>query len=139
LFKIKIESQYRFSGIISRYTIYQGSSMLPETIADRAAIADVMLKYAAGVDERDLNLYRSCFSNNVEILNFGSQTYQGIDNWTEYVWSSLEKYQATQHMLGPSLITMDGDKASVRTDVQALHYLKEGGIKIFTLWATYKT
>ena len=113
--------------------------MLPETIADRAAIADVMLKYAAGVDERDLNLYRSCFSNNVEILNFGSQTYQGIDNWTEYVWSALEKYQATQHMLGPSLITLDGDKASVRTDVQALHYLKEGDIKIFTLWATYKT
>ena len=47
--------------------------MLAETLADRAAIQDVMLKYAAGVDERDLELYRSCFADDVEILNFGSQ------------------------------------------------------------------
>lgn len=113
--------------------------MLPETMADRAAIQDVMLKYAAGVDERDLNLYRSCFADNVEIVNFGSQTYQGIDSWADYVWAALEKYQATQHMLGPSLITLDGGKASVRTDVQALHFLKEAESKTFILWATYKT
>ena len=113
--------------------------MLPETIADRAAIQDLMLKYAAGVDERDLKLYRSCFSDNVEIINFGSQTYHGIDNWTTYVWSALERYRTTQHMLGPSLIKLDGDKASVRTDVQALHYLKESEADTFILWATYKT
>lgn len=113
--------------------------MLPETIADRAAIQDVMLKYAAGVDERDLELYRSCFAADVEIVNFGSQTYHGLDSWVEYVWAALEKYQATQHMLGPSLISLDGDGADVRTDVQALHYLKAEQAETFTLWANYKT
>ena len=113
--------------------------MLAETLADRAAIQDVMLKYAAGVDERDLELYRSCFADDVEILNFGSQAYHGLDTWAEYVWAALEKYNATQHMLGPSLITIDGDSAEVRTDVQALHYLKDGDAETFTLWATYNT
>ena len=30
-------------------------------VADRIALQDVMLKYAAGVDERDFDLYASCF------------------------------------------------------------------------------
>jgi hypothetical protein len=40
-------------------------------LADRIALQDVMLKYAAGVDERDFDLYASCFMDNVEILDFG--------------------------------------------------------------------
>lgn len=43
-------------------------------LADRIALQDVMLKYAAGVDERDFDLYASCFMDNVEILDFGEST-----------------------------------------------------------------
>lgn len=113
--------------------------MLPETIADRAAIQDVMLKYAASVDDRDLELYRSCFTNDVEVLNFGSRSYQGIDDWIAYVWSALDKYKSSQHLLSPPLITLNGDRASVRTNVQALHYFKEGELETFMLWACYET
>ena len=55
-------------------------------VADRIALQDVMLKYAAGVDERDFDLYAHC-----------------------------------------------------RTDVQALHYLKQPEVDILTLCATYDT
>ena len=108
-------------------------------IADRIALQDVMLKYAAGVDERDFDLYASCFMENVEVLDFGEATINGRDEWVEYVKSALDNYGPTQHMLGPQLATINGDNAHCRTDVQALHYLKQPEGEILTLWATYET
>lgn len=105
---------------------------------DRLAIQDVMLNYAAGVDERDIERYGACFTDDVEIIGFGSETYNGRNTWLDYVWSALEKYTATQHMLGPVYATIDGDRASARTDVQATHFLVDDGGR-FTLWATYIT
>ena len=108
-------------------------------IADRIALQDVLLKYAAGVDERDFDLYRSCFADDVEVLGFGEETVHGADNWLEFVKAALEQYGATQHMLGPQLATVSGNSATTRTDVQALHYLKERKGATLTLWATYKS
>lgn len=105
---------------------------------DRIELQDVMLHYAAAVDERDLDRYKSCFTDDVEVVGFGTQTHHGRDAWVDYVWSALEKYQATQHLLGPQFATIDGDQAQTRSDVQALHFLAAGGAR-FTLWATYKT
>ena len=108
-------------------------------VADRIALQDVMLKYAAGVDERDFDLYASCFLENVEVVDFGEAQINGRDEWVEYVKGALDNYGPTQHMLGPQLATIDGDNAHCRTDVQALHYLKQPEGEILTLWATYET
>ena len=107
--------------------------------ADRIALQDVMLRYAAGVDDRDLDLYQSCFADDVEVVGFGDQVYHGATEWRAYVEQALSRYGATQHMLGPQLATIDGDRAHCRTDVQALHYLKEQEGATLTLWATYRT
>ena len=74
--------------------------MSSQMIADRIALQDVMLNYAAGVDDRNHDLYQSCFTDDVEVLDFGPETYNGKAEWLEYVWSALEKYSASQHMLG---------------------------------------
>ena len=108
-------------------------------VADRIALQDVMLKYAAGVDERDFDLYASCFMENVEVLDFGETPINGRDEWVEYVKVALDNYGPTQHMLGPQLANVDGNDAHCRTDVQALHYLKQPEGEILTLWATYET
>ena len=52
---------------------------------------------------------------------------------------ALQAYGPTQHMLAPMLATIDGDNADCRTDVQALHYLKEPEGSTLTLWATYRS
>jgi ketosteroid isomerase-like protein len=108
-------------------------------VADRIALQDVMLKYAAGVDERDFDLYASCFMENVEVVDFGEAPINGRDKWVEYVRGALDNYGPTQHMLGPQLASINGDSAHCRTDVQALHYLKQPEGEILTLWATYET
>lgn len=108
-------------------------------VADRIALQDVMLRYAAGVDDRDLDLYESCFAEDCEIVGFGKATVHGAANWRASVEEALSHYDATQHMLGPQLATVDGDSADCRTDVQALHYLKDPKGATLTLWATYRT
>lgn len=113
--------------------------MSDQSVADRIACQDVMLRYAAGVDNRDFDMYRSCFADDVEVLGFGSETINGGDAWLAYVKDALARFGPTQHMLGPQLATIDGDNARCRTDVQALHYMKDQPKTTLTLWATYET
>jgi len=116
----------------------QAAMMTRDYTRDRIELQDVMLHYAAAVDMRDLERYQDCFSEDVEVVGFGTQTYHGRDAWVSYVWSALAKYRATQHLLGPQFATIDGDMAHTRSDVQALHFLADGSAR-FTLWATYHT
>ena len=113
--------------------------MSDQLTADRIALQDVMLRYAAGVDERDMDLYRSCFTEDVEVLGFGEAVVHGADAWVDYVREALKQYGPTQHMLGPQLATVDGDTAHARTDLQALHYMAEAEDTTLTLWATYES
>ena len=106
---------------------------------DRIALQDVMLRYAAGVDERDMDLYESCFADDVEIVGFGEEVIRGAGAWRAYVEQALSKYGATQHMLGPQMATLQGETAHCRTDVQAFHCLLEPAGATLTLWATYLT
>ena len=96
-----------------------------ELISDRNALQDLMLNYAAAVDERDIERYRSCFAEDVLVVNFGDQDFQGRETWVDHVWAELEKFSSTQHLLGPQFAKVTGDRAQTRSDVQALHYLVE--------------
>ena len=106
---------------------------------DRRQLQDVMLSYAAAVDDRDMSRYRACFADDVEIVGFGDATVKGADIWTASVESQLEAFSATQHLMSPQLATVSGDTASTRTDVQALHVLKDADGATFALWGTYLT
>ena len=49
---------------------------------DRRQLQDVMLSYAAAVDDRNMARYRACFADDVEIVGFGEATITGADTWT---------------------------------------------------------
>ena len=106
---------------------------------DRQRIQDLMLAYAAAVDDNDMTAYRDCFDDDVEIVGFGESSIHGADNWVASVSGQLEAFSGTQHLLSAPLATVAGDRASARTDVQALHFLKTPAGGTFTLWATYLT
>ena len=106
---------------------------------DRRQLQDVMLSYAAAVDDRDMARYRACFAEDAEIVGFGEETVTGADAWTASVENQLDAFSSTQHLMSPQLAVVTGDTASARTDVQALHVLKDGNGAMFTLWATYLT
>ncbi len=113
--------------------------MSEQNALDRFAVQDVLLNYTCAVDERDMTQYRNCFADDVEVVGFGEEVYNGGDVWTDYVTEALKAYGPTQHMLGPMFAKIDGDVAHTRTDVQAHHYLIDAPTTTLTLWATYKS
>jgi ketosteroid isomerase-like protein len=121
------------------YDHYSGENMDNNETPERIALQDVMLNYAAGVDDRDFDQYRDCFCEDVTVLGMAPEPVYGLDNWMDFVRKALSKYGATQHMLGPQLASIKGDNATTRTDVRALHCLKDEPGKTFTLWATYRS
>ncbi len=108
-------------------------------IADRLALMDVMLRYAAGLDDGDMDMYAACFTDDVIVYPGAGDPIRGRDNWLAYVRHRLLAYGATQHMLGPQLAIITGDSAECRTDVQATHFYKDDMTRTMTLWATYRT
>lgn len=103
---------------------------------DRIALQDVMLNYAAGIDERDQTRYRACFSEDVEVVDFSDEVIYGASAWLTFVWQALTPFASTQHMLGPMYAELNGDQAQTRSDLQALHVYHDSN-KCMTLWGTY--
>jgi len=110
-----------------------------DDLAQRLAVQDVMARYAAGVDERDFQSYGSLFADDVEVVGFAPEPIRGRSAWVEHVQQALQRYGATQHLLGPVHAEIDGDRARCRTDVQATHCLAGSDDELLVLWATYRT
>ncbi len=55
---------------------------------DRQRIQDLMLAYAAAVDDNDMAAYRDCFADDVEIVGFGESAVRGADQWVASVRGS---------------------------------------------------
>jgi 3-phenylpropionate/cinnamic acid dioxygenase small subunit len=96
-------------------------------LLDRAAISDVQLRYATGVDTRDWRLFRSCFTDEIE-TDFSSAAGSPpqrvkADDWVELVRRTINGMRATQHTITNQVITLNGDEATCVAYVQARHHL----------------
>ena len=116
-------------------------------LEDRFAIADVMSSYALALDTKDYPLLRSLFAVDVEVMmTFDSNSpdggvikLTGIEAWTEFVEEALDGTRASQHLLGNPAISFNGEKAIVRTNLQATEYYKDANKPKTTLWGVYET
>ena len=116
-------------------------------LEDRFAIADVMSSYALALDTKDYPLLRSPFAVDVEVMMIfessstdgGEIKLTGIDAWVEFVEQALDGTRASQHLLGNPVIKLNGEKAIVRTDLQATEYYKDANKPKTTLWGVYET
>jgi 3-phenylpropionate/cinnamic acid dioxygenase small subunit len=87
---------------------------------DRQDIADVLLRYATGIDRRDWPLFRTVFTYDCE-LDYGEVgSWKGVDAVTEFMQQAHAMAGHTMHRLTNQVITVDGDAAQARTYVDAL-------------------
>jgi hypothetical protein len=90
-------------------------------------IRDTVLRYARGVDERDWTLFRSCFTDPVEIdlssWNGQPAAWLPADSFVAGVRAGLSGFDATQHINANHLVTRHGDEARCTSDFQASHVL----------------
>jgi 3-phenylpropionate/cinnamic acid dioxygenase small subunit len=86
-----------------------------QAAADRIEIAELLARYARGVDTKDWALWRTVFTDDAYI---DYRSAGGIDGSREEVGEWLEKALApvpmTQHFVGNIECDIDGDAARVR-------------------------
>jgi ketosteroid isomerase-like protein len=105
-------------------------------LVDRAAIQDVILRYARGVDRRDLDLVASCFLP--DALYEGAMAHGAIGDALAALRDRMTRYDATMHFIGNQLIDITGDAASSETYAVAYHRLTENGdAKLFSVGVRY--
>jgi len=87
---------------------------------DRQDIADVLLRYATGIDRRDWPLFRTVFTDDCA-LDYGEiGTWNGVDAVTTFMDEAHAKAGHTMHRLTNQVISVDGDRAEARTYVDGL-------------------
>jgi hypothetical protein len=85
-----------------------------QELVDRAAIRDVMTRYARGLDRRDFDLVASCFAKDATASFSGEKLAPGVEAIIEYV-QAIRSVPTTMHFMGDMLIDFDGETAQVET------------------------
>ena len=68
-----------------------------QSLIDRAAIHDLIMRYARGVDRRDLDLVASCFA--ADAAYDGALGSGGIDVVLAALRERMPRYRTTMHFL----------------------------------------
>jgi hypothetical protein len=98
-----------------------------QLLLDRAEISDVQLRYATGLDTRNWELFRTCFTDEFDAdftsVFGGTPRRVTAERWAQSARKTLSGLAATHHMITNHVITVNGDEATCVAYVQAQHYL----------------
>jgi len=90
-----------------------------QQLLDRAAIEDLQGQYARCLDEKDFEKWEGLFTEDA-VLTMPYETIKQPE-LSRSAHRILDHYPFTQHFLGQSYITVNGDKAHGRRYFMALH------------------
>ena len=93
---------------------------------DALDIAEVLVRYATGIDRRDWPLFRTCFTDDVLAEYDGIATWRGVDEITDSMTTSHADMGHTMHQLSNLAIAVDGDTAEARSYVDAVLMAADG-------------
>ena len=99
-----------------------GAPPIPEALAHREAIRDILYTHSRGLDRLDADLLKHAYwpDAQVDYGAFKGSAHQFADIISPALSSQFE---LTQHLLGQTLVEMNGDKANTETYVYARHLL----------------
>lgn len=96
-------------------------------LEDRVAVLETVYRYALGLDTRDWVLYRSIFTDDIDV-DFSS--YNGLnggclkaDDWVSGLKPLFSGLSATQHIMTNPIVEFDDQGATCQMYMQAEHFL----------------
>lgn len=94
---------------------------------DRAEVLGVLARFAHGIDGRDWELYRSVFTDEIDVdyasYRPGSVGRMTADAWVDRARRLFPGLDASQHVLVNAWLEADGDEVRARTSMRADHFL----------------
>lgn len=100
--------------------------MTPDERADRQDITDVLIRYATGIDMRDWEAFRSCFTSDCHADYGDAGVFTDVDSLAEFMTSSHEPMGPTFHRITNVAVEIDGDRATARSYVDAVLLAPDG-------------
>jgi 3-phenylpropionate/cinnamic acid dioxygenase small subunit len=96
----------------------QDDTLSPQEVSDRLRIHDLLVTYAAAVDDRDWEGLRSVFTKDavLDYTVFGGPR-GGLDEAVEWLSNALQRVAMTQHLITNVRIHLGSDTADVRSYV----------------------
>ncbi len=85
----------------------------------RQQIADVIYRYARGIDRMDFDLVRSCY--HPDAYDDHGAFAGNVEQFIAAAAAFLGRWTATQHFMGNMLIEIDGERARAETYAVAYH------------------
>jgi 3-phenylpropionate/cinnamic acid dioxygenase small subunit len=101
-------------------TATTGSAAI-QALIDRADIVDVCVRYATALDNRQWDLLATCFESDAEVAYEGFEPFTGVEAVVATCLAALGPLDASQHLLGNHVVTIDGDEARSQCYLQAQH------------------
>ena len=86
----------------------------------------MLVRYATGIDRRDWDLFRSCFTEDVVAEYEGLEPWHGVEAITQSMITSHADMGHTMHQLSNLAIAVDGDTATARSYVDAVLMASDG-------------
>jgi hypothetical protein len=88
--------------------------------ADKEQIAEVLIRYATGIDSKDWALLRTCWTEDVDADYGEVGRFSGADAITDLMELLHSAMGPTYHRLSNFAIAVDGDRATARSYVHAV-------------------
>jgi 3-phenylpropionate/cinnamic acid dioxygenase small subunit len=92
--------------------------------ADKEQIAEVLIRYATGIDSKDWPLFRSCWTDEIDVDYQQLGRFTSADALTEVMTRLHENMGPTYHRLSNFVIAVDGDRATACSYVHAVLMLQ---------------
>jgi hypothetical protein len=94
--------------------------------ADKDQIAEVLIRYATGIDSKDWPLLRSCWTDEIDVDYQQLGRFTSAEALTDVMRQLHENMGPTYHRMSNFVIAVDeaGDRATVRSYVQAVLMLQ---------------
>jgi hypothetical protein len=88
-------------------------------LLDQREIEDAILRYCRGIDRMDRELVRSCY--HPDATDEHGSFSGGVDEFLEWVWKLLARYESTMHLVGNVLVEVQGEVAAAETYGVSFH------------------
>jgi ketosteroid isomerase-like protein len=91
-----------------------------QQLLDRQAIGDLLVRYVHALDRRDWSTVAGCFASDAVFLHPGGRV-EGPEGIVTRARAALGPLDASQHLLGSVLVSVDGDTAEATSYFHAQH------------------
>jgi 3-phenylpropionate/cinnamic acid dioxygenase small subunit len=89
-------------------------------------IAEVLIRYATGIDRRDWDLFRTCFSDSCHVEYPGIGTWESSDAVTDFMTQAHAAAGQTMHRISNIAIDVAGETATARCYVDGVILAADG-------------